>query len=89
MIVTHGGITGGYGLYLRDGRPTFVYNFLRSSAPPSPRRTRCPKARRQLVVDFVYDGGGMGKGGDDHHVGQRQEDRRRAAGADRPDPVLV
>jgi hypothetical protein len=25
MIVTHGGLEGGYGLYLRDGKPTFVY----------------------------------------------------------------
>ena len=28
MIVTHGGMVGGYGLYVRDGKPTFVYNFL-------------------------------------------------------------
>ncbi len=28
MIVTHGGLEGGYGLYLRDGKPVFVYNFL-------------------------------------------------------------
>jgi len=28
MIITHGGLEGGYGLYLRDGKPTFVYNFL-------------------------------------------------------------
>jgi hypothetical protein len=28
MIVTHGGLVGGYGLYVRDGKPTFVYNDL-------------------------------------------------------------
>ena len=28
MIVTHGGLVGGYGLYVRDGKPTFVYNYL-------------------------------------------------------------
>src|SRR5262249_43938621 len=28
MIVTQGGLEGGYGLYIRDGKPTFVYNFL-------------------------------------------------------------
>ena len=33
MIVTHGGLEGGYGLYLRDGKPTFVYNFLAVDRP--------------------------------------------------------
>lgn len=33
MIVTHGGIEGGYGLYLRDGKPTFVYNYLGVERP--------------------------------------------------------
>ena len=28
MVYTHGGLTGGYGLYLRDGRAHFVYNML-------------------------------------------------------------
>ena len=43
-----------------------------------------PKGKIKLVVDFAYDGGGMGKGGDDHHDRQRQEDRGGAAGADDP-----
>jgi hypothetical protein len=28
MFATHGGLVGGYGLYVRDGKPTFVYNCL-------------------------------------------------------------
>jgi hypothetical protein len=28
MVITQGGLTGGYGLYFRDGQPTFVYNYL-------------------------------------------------------------
>src|SRR5262249_58624455 len=28
MIATQGGIVGGYGLYLRQGTPTFAYNYL-------------------------------------------------------------
>jgi hypothetical protein len=28
MIVTHGGLEGGYGLYVRDSKPKFVYNYL-------------------------------------------------------------
>jgi len=63
MIVTHGGLEGGYGLYLRDGKPTFVYNFLGADRPTFAAKERLPKGKVTLVVDFKYDGGGMGKGG--------------------------
>lgn len=63
MIVTHGGLEGGYGLYLRDGVPTFVYNFLTLERPTFTGGAPLPAGRTTLVVDFVYDGGGMGKGG--------------------------
>jgi arylsulfatase len=64
MIVTQGGLEGGYGLYLREGRAIFVYNYLSldrstitTSEPLSPGKVK-------LVVDFAYDGGGEGKGGE-------------------------
>ena len=63
MIVTHGGLEGGYGLYLRDGKPTFVYNFLSIDRPTFTAKEPLPKGKTKLVVDFAYDGGGMGKGG--------------------------
>lgn len=64
MIVTHGGLEGGYGLYLRDGIPTFVYNFLSIDRPTFASKEPLPTGKTQLAVDFKYDGGGMGKGGD-------------------------
>jgi arylsulfatase len=63
MIVTHGGITGGYGLYLRDGRPTFVYNYLAVERPTIAAKDALPAGKSKIVVDFAYDGGGLGKGG--------------------------
>ena len=63
MIVTHGGVEGGYGLYLRDGKPTFVYNFLGVARPTFAAKDPLPKGKARLVVDFAYDGGGMAKGG--------------------------
>ena len=63
MIVTHGGLEGGYGLYLRDGRPTFVYNYLSIDRPTFTAKEPLPKGKTTIVVDFAYDGGGMGKGG--------------------------
>ncbi len=63
MVVTHGGLEGGYGLYLRDNKPTFVYNFLSIDRPTFTAKDPLPAGKTQLVVDFAYDGGGMGKGG--------------------------
>jgi arylsulfatase A-like enzyme len=63
MIVTQGGLEGGYGLYLRDGKPTFVYNYLSIDRPTFAAKDPLPKGKAKLVIDFVYDGGGPGKGG--------------------------
>lgn len=63
MIVTQGGLEGGYGLYLRDGKPTFVYNYLSIDRPTFAAKDPLPKGKTKLVIDFVYDGGGPGKGG--------------------------
>ncbi len=65
MIVTQGGMTGGYGLYLRDGRPTFVYNYLDLERYTVAGKDRLPRGKVKLVVDFAYDGkpGERGKGG--------------------------
>lgn len=63
MIVTHGGLEGGYGLYLRDSKPTFVYNFLSIARFTMVAQDPLPKGKTTLTVDFNYDGGGMGKGG--------------------------
>jgi len=62
MVVTQGGLEGGYGLYLRDSKPTFVYNYLSIDRPTFTVKDPLPKGKTRLVVDFAYDGG-MGKGG--------------------------
>ncbi len=63
MVVTHGGLEGGYGLYLRDGKPVFVYNFLSVERTTLTADKPLPKGKCTLAVNFDYDGGGMGKGG--------------------------
>ncbi|TPX02805.1 sulfatase-like hydrolase/transferase, partial [Schumannella luteola] len=62
MIITHGGLEGGYGLYLRDGRPTFVYNFLALDRPTITADAPLAPGRTRLEVRLDYDGGGIGKG---------------------------
>ena len=63
VIVNQGGITGGWSLYLNDGRPTYTYSFcgleLHHRRAPSTART----GDHQVRVEFAYDGGGLGKGG--------------------------
>ena len=62
MILTVGGLEGGVGLYLREGRPTFVYNYLSLERPTFAAPDPLPAGRSQVTVRFDYDGGGTGKG---------------------------
>jgi len=56
-IATHGGIVGGYGLYVRQGKPTFVYNYLALDRTTIAGTTPLPKGKVRLKVDFAYHGG--------------------------------
>jgi arylsulfatase len=64
MIATHGGLVGGYGLYVRMGKPTFVYNYLALDRFTFAGKEPLPKGRVRLRVDFAYEGraGELGKG---------------------------
>jgi sulfatase-like protein len=57
MIATQGGIVGGYGLYIREGKPTFVYNYLSLDRFTFTGKDPLPKGKVQLKVDFAYKGG--------------------------------
>ena len=53
---------GGYGLYVRDGKPTFVYNDLALDRFTFTGREPLPKGKVQLTVDFAYKGGAGERG---------------------------
>jgi hypothetical protein len=62
-IVSQGGAFGSWSLYAKDGKLTYCYNcfgwksyFIRGSEP-------IPAGRHQVRMEFAYDGGGLGKGG--------------------------
>ena len=63
-ILSQGGRFGGWSLYMKDGKPAYTYNFLGlerfTVASPEP----LPAGPATVVLDFAYDGGGAGKGGD-------------------------
>lgn len=63
MILTQGGLFAGYALYLKRGVPVFHYNFLNLKQYDIASPQALSPGKHTLVVDFAYDGGGMGKGG--------------------------
>src|SRR5690606_21206834 len=56
MIITHGGLVGGYGLYVQNGKPSFVYNNLALERPTLTGKDVLPKGKVKLVLDFKYEG---------------------------------
>src|SRR5262249_37276034 len=52
MIITQGGVEGGYGLYLKEGKPTFVYNYLGIDRPTFTATSALPKGKATIVIDF-------------------------------------
>ena len=64
MIITHGGIVGGYGLYIRGGKPTFVYNNLALERFTVTGKTALPKGKVNIGVDFKYNGSDGERGKD-------------------------
>lgn len=62
MIYTHGGLTGGYGIYLRDGKAHFVYNMLAIERFTVASDT-LPTGRVVLAAEVAYEGkpGELGK----------------------------
>jgi hypothetical protein len=63
VLSAQGGVTGGWSLYLKDGRPKNHYNFANLEHYEVDAETAIPAGDHQLRLEFAYDGGGLGKGG--------------------------
>ncbi len=63
VILSQGGRFGGWSLYLRDNKPEFTYNFLGLERYVIVSSDALSEGPVIVKVDFVYDGGGNGKGG--------------------------
>jgi len=63
MLVTHGGKFGGYGLFVQNGKPTFVYNWGDSARYTVTSQKPLPQGKSTLRFDFAYDGEKPGAGG--------------------------
>ena len=63
VILAQGGRFGGWSLYMKAGKPIYVYNFigLERTSVASPQAL--PAGKSTVRLEFAYDGGGLGKGG--------------------------
>jgi arylsulfatase A-like enzyme len=64
VIIAQGGRFGGWSLYAKDGRAKFHYNVLGIKSFDVEATEPIPSGTTQVRMEFAYDGGGMGKGGD-------------------------
>ena len=57
VIVAQGGRFGGWSLYVKDGKPTFTYNYLGIDRYSATASAKLPKGKSTVKMDFAYDGG--------------------------------
>jgi hypothetical protein len=85
VLLSQAGQTGGWSLYVKEGKPKYVYNWLAREkyviVSPEPLASGDVHVR----FDFAYDGGGLNKGGtgtlyiDDRQVATGRIDRTMGA----------
>jgi arylsulfatase A-like enzyme len=62
-LIAQGGRFGGWSLYVKDGVPSYTYNFVGLNQTEVVATQKLPSGNSTVRLEFVYDGGGVGKGG--------------------------
>jgi arylsulfatase A-like enzyme len=62
-LIAQGGRFGGWSLYVKDGIPAYAYNFLGLKSTTVASSSKLAPGPAKLRLQFDYDGGGPGKGG--------------------------
>jgi arylsulfatase len=62
-ILAQGGRFGGWSLYLKDRKATYVYNLVGLQRYTVAAKQALPPGKSTIRFEFDYDGGGVGKGG--------------------------
>jgi arylsulfatase A-like enzyme len=63
VIIAQGGRFGGWSLFVKDGFVRFVYNVLGIQEFATVADSAVSPGKHQVRMEFAYDGGGLGKGG--------------------------
>jgi arylsulfatase A-like enzyme len=64
VIVAQGGSIGGWSLYVKDGKPRYCYNLLGVQRSYVESDHELAPGTHQVRMEFAYEGGGLGKGGE-------------------------
>ena len=64
VILSQGGAFGGLALYAKNGKLAYCYNLFGLERFKAYSEDPIPAGTRQVRMEFAYDGGGVGKGGD-------------------------
>jgi len=63
VLVAAGGTQGGYSLFVKDGKPTYEYNWLGQDHYRVVSSRRLPANKSEIRMEFKHDGGGATNGG--------------------------
>jgi arylsulfatase len=63
VLVAAGGNVGGYALFVKDGKPTYEYNYFTVERFKIASEDKLTPGQHAIRFEFKYDGGGVGKGG--------------------------
>ena len=63
VIIAQGGSTGGWSLYVHEGKPVYLYNLYSVEYYYIRGEQTLPTGTCQVRAEFNYDGGGVAKGG--------------------------
>jgi arylsulfatase A-like enzyme len=63
VLLSQGGRFGGWTLYVKDGKPTYTYNWLGLQRYTVTAKQPLAPGKATIRFEFAYDGGGLGKGG--------------------------
>ncbi len=64
VIVAAGGTSAGYVIYVKDGKPHYEYNWFDRERTDLAGTDPLPERASTVTFEFLYDGGGAGKGGE-------------------------
>jgi hypothetical protein len=64
VLVAAGGTVGGYTLFVKDGKPTYEFNWFGQARYRVTSSEKLPDGKSTIRVEFKYDGPGLAKGGD-------------------------
>lgn len=64
VVIAQGGRFGGWAVYAHEGRLSLAYNLLGIQEFITTADVPVPEGTHQVRMEFAYDGGGLGKGGD-------------------------